>query len=393
MKYLRFHIFIFCTACAGSSVVMFLSPYLKSRGMSDGEVGGLLSTYHIMMPLVMLAFGLMADRVSCRLLVVLGSVMSVLYCSLMPHTENIYLISILMILGGIGGSMCFVTGYILFLKSLDKAQRGRHLSIFVACTTTGYALGTMISSILIYDFDLPLAAIFHISMPLYFTSFLAATRLPEAPIERFPLIKYFHDLNRPPVFCVVLLSFTMGMHFGSESFAMVRFMTDSIAASGKQMAVYFVFMGITMATFSRIAGHVMDTQGRIARILVLAMTVSGLFHIATYWSNTFPQFLLTRLIHTSADGVLIFSMPMLVRLVFSSGRMGGNYGFSRTINSIGVALGTAISGFLVARFSLGIPFVAAGLFQICSAGVLWSLRGRLPLMQTESARLSLAAAD
>jgi len=101
-------------------------------------------------------------------------------------------------------------------------------------------------------------------------------------------------------------------------------------------------------------------------------------HFLTNWTRTFMPFLIVRTIHTCGDGFVTFAVPMLVSLAFASERLGGNYGFNRTINSIGAALGSALSGFLAARYNLGTPFLVTGFFAMAAAAAIWFTRRHLP---------------
>jgi MFS family permease len=281
--------------------------------------------------------------------------------------------------GSIGLTLSFITSNILFLKTMGDKKKGARLSIFVASMTSGYALGSAICSVLIHEFNLSSSIIFYCALPLHFIAFFLALGFPEAPIERFPIKHYIHDLKHLPAICIALVTFTLGTHWGSESYGMVRFMYEEISSTGYQMALFFVLTGIALSVFSRLAGHLVDTRGNMVHIVVPALIVSGFFHALTHYSRNFTDFLIIRLFHTCGDGAINFSVPMLVSLVFVSGRIGGNFGFSRTINSIGAAIGAGISGFIVARYAnLGYPFLASGIFQFITAGILWKLRSHLP---------------
>jgi DHA1 family multidrug resistance protein-like MFS transporter len=383
----RFCINVFCTIGAGSVVVMFLSLYLKTRQVGDVNIGGILGTYQIFMPLVILFFGLIADLVSCRRLAMLGSLVAAVCCFAMPLINNVYLLGLAVAISGIGFFLSFITVSVLFLKIVSEEKRGKNLSIFVASMTAGYAIGSAITSLLIRELPLPVESIFFVAASMYFVAFLAAIGLPEAPIERFPIIKYLHDTKSIPVLLIALTAFSVGTHGGAESVVLVRFMDEILVTRGLYMAAFFVLTGTTLSLFSRISGHLADSHGKIVKILIPGMLVSGLFQATTNWADTFPQFLIMRLLHTCGDGAIIFSVTMLISLVFTSARMGGNYGFNRTIKILGTAAGAAVSGFLVARYSLGIPFLASGVFQMGAACIIWMLRHHLPVAQVDHGRL------
>jgi len=373
MNFRRFYILGFSVVCANSMVTMFLSLYLKSIGLSEYNIGGLVGTFHIMIPVMVLALGFISDRFSCRRMILAGSLLSFFYCIAMPQIESVMLMAVLVAVGGIGLTLSFITINILFLKIVPKEGRGKKVSKFVASLTSGYAVGSAISSIMIRHFLLPVQTIFYGALFLHVLCFLLALKLPEVPIERFPLIKYFHDMKRFPVFCLALIAFSLGFHWGSESFGTVRFLDEHIGADGLRMAIFFLGTGIALAAFSRLAGHLIDTREGFVRYLVFGMVVSGLMHALTSLARTWPQFMILRVLHTCGDGFVIFSVPMLVSLAFPSGRMGGNYGFNRTMTNIGSAIGSAFSGFIAARYFLGTPFIITGLFQVVVGGVIWLL--------------------
>ncbi|MBN1901199.1 MFS transporter [Candidatus Sumerlaeota bacterium] len=380
MKTLRFYIYAFCTQCGNSMALMFLSLYLKSLKVDEAKIGGILAIYHAVMPLVVLGVGLLADRISCKLLIMLGTVLSLVYCLGMPYLSSFGAIVFAVCLGGIGVTLSFISINVLFLKTLPEKKRGRLVSIFIASLTSGYASGSALVSILVREFSLPLSIIFYLGAFFHAICILMTLGLPEASIERFPMIRYFHDIRQIPVFCLALLAFSLGIHWGAESFSMVRMMVENFNANGYQMALFFIGTGIALGIFSRIAGHVIENHGGFAHFLIFGMFVSGFMHFITAFAPGYNEFLLIRIVHTCGDGFVTFGVTMLVSLAFPSGRMGGNYGFNRTINNIGSAIGGTLSGFLVARYALTTPFIVTGLFQILAACILWYLKGHLPSM-------------
>ncbi len=370
---MRFYLFNFCIATANSMIGMYLSHYLAIRGITEERIGELLSIYHLSLPLVVLVFGFLSDRIRCRPMILLGSLFSIAYCALMPRLSDVRLMACAIALGGIGVTLSMTAANVLFLKSLGSASKGRNLSRFVAANLVGYCLGTATSAILVLEPPYRSAAIFHAALPLQVVCFIVALGLPHAPMERFPIVQYFKDMVRLPVFCLALITFTVGIHFGTENFALVRFMDEHLHMRGLEIAVYFLIVGVAMPLSSRWGGHLFDARGRIVSMVVLSMLVSGLSLATVSIADGFWPYLVIRLFHTGADGMLIFGIQMYVSMVFVSGRVGGNYGFNRTLSSLGASLGAAVTGFLVGASGLATPFWAAGATQAGMAGMLWVL--------------------
>jgi len=366
-------------------VIMFLSLYLKSRAMGEVKIGGLFGVYNAMLPLVVLGIGFLTDRASCRSLIIFGSLIAAIYCGIFPSLTSAGLMGLFIAVGGIGLTLAFISLNVLFLKTVGEKKRGKYLSLFVASMSTGYALGSMVGGLLIREFQFPPQIVFYVALFLHVICFIIATGLPKAPIERFPMIKYFHDMKRIPVLCLAIISFSLGIHWGAESYGTVRYMNDVLSVTGIQMALFFIGIGISLAGFSRVAGYVIDHHRGFLKYLVFGMLLSGVMQGLTGLSRTYAEFFLVRVLHTCGDGFISGSMAILLSLAFPTGRMGGNYGFNRTLNSLGSVIGGPLSGFLVARyFSLGLPFMVTCLFQIISAGIIWALGSHLPM--PESAR-------
>jgi MFS family permease len=373
----------FCHICADSLVLMFLSLYLKSRAIGEVKIGGLFGVYHAMLPLVVLGIGLLTDRASCRSLITVGSLIAAVYCGIFPSLNRTGLMGLIIGVGGIGLTLAFISLNVLFLKTIVEEKRGKYLSLFIASMSTGYAVGSMVGSLLIREFHLPPQIVFYVALGLHLICFILALGLPEAPIERFPLIKYFHDMKRIPVLCLAIIAFSLGIHWGAESYGIVRYMNDVLSVSGIQMAVFFFGIGIALAGFSRVAGYVIDHHRGFVKYLVFGLLLSGVMQGLTGLSRTYLEFFLVRVLHTCGDGFIICSVTILVSLAFPAGRMGGNYGFNRTMNSLGSVIGGPLSGFLVARYlSLGTPFLVTCLFQIIAAGFIWVLGSHLPLSES-----------
>lgn len=382
---LRFYLFAFCLAMGNSTIGMYLSLYFASRNLPEDHIGGLLSVYYLALPVVMIVLGLLSDRLPCRPMILIGTALSVFYCVLLPQLSDVRLLAAVMALAGIGWTLATLSGNVLFLKTLGERERGRRLSLWVGASLAGYSLGTAASAILVCQLPLPPAVIFHAALPFYALSFALALGLPHAPIERFPVVEYFRDIYRLPVFCLALITFTVGIHFGAEHYALVRFMDETLALSGYQIAAYFLVVSVAMPLASRWAGHAMDARGRLLPILVLAMMVSGFSLIAVAFAHGPVAFFLVRLVHVAADGVLIFCTQMFVSMIFVAGRVGGNYGFNRTINSLGSSAGVGLTGFLVGAWGLATPFWVAGCVQALVAVLIWALLQRRVELPVEAA--------
>lgn len=372
MKYIKFYLLIFFTTGAYSIIMMFLSLYLKTKNINEINIGGLMGTYNLMLPIVILFLGFLSDRISCKKLIFLGSTISFTYCLFMPIVDKISILTILLSLGGIGYTLSYISTNVLFLKTVEGEKHGKHLSIFVASTTGGYAIGSALMSILVKNIGVPVDYIFYITVPIYFITIILSLTLPEAKIEKFPIASYYHDIRQIPLLCIAILSFAIGQHWGAESYIIIRFM-EEISSSGIQMALFFIVTGLSMITLSRLSGHIVKNQQTLVRIIIPGMIISSFFHIITYWVSNFPQFLFVRFLHTCGDGIVNFCIPMWVSIIFIKSRIGGNFGFSRTINSFGVVLGNILTGFLAARFSLKSSFLATGFIQIFAAGIVWWL--------------------
>ena len=378
-RYLRFYIYGFSYVWANAMVSMFMSMYLKSRDISEESIGGFIGAFNAVLPLVVLSFGLLSDRISCRKLVMLGSLISIIYCALMPSLDGMALMGIVILLGGVGRSLSIITANVLFLKTVDQHKRGKKLSIFVACMTSGYAVGSAMGSIMVRELSLPVYSVFYLALPLHLTAFIMASGLPEVPALKFPMIRYFHDMKRLPVFCLALITFSLGTHWGSEHFGTVRFLDEIIHARGFEMAFFFIGGGIFTALFTRTAGHLVDKKANFIKFLVIGMVISGATHALTGLTKTFGQFFIVRILHVCGDSFIVFGIPFLVSMAFPAGRMGGNYGFNRTINSIGTTAGSLVAGFVAGRFFLGMPFIVTGIIQVMTGGVILLMRQHIIL--------------
>ncbi|MBE7559375.1 MFS transporter [bacterium] len=382
---LRFYLFAFCLSMGNSIIGMYLSLYFASRGIPEDRIGGLLSVYYLALPMVVLVLGLLTDRMPCRPLILCGAALSVLYCVLLPRLSDVRALALVMAMAGVGWTLATLSGNVLLLKSLEREARGRRLSLWVGASLAGYSLGTAASAILVCQLRLPPEIIFHTALPFYALSFALALGLPHAPIERFPLAQYVRDVARLPVFCLALLTFTVGIHFGTEHYALVRFMDDTLSLAGYEIAAYFLVVSVAMPLASRWAGHAIDARRRLVPILVLAMMVSGLSLALVAGTTGLGGFFFVRLVHVAADGVLIFGTQMFVSMIFVAGRVGGNYGFNRTVNSLGSSAGAALTGWLVGAYGLSTPFWVAGVIQAAMAALLWALLSRRAHLTSEPA--------
>jgi len=114
-------------------------------GLNSSLIGILLAVNILLMSLLQVFAGSIADRFNRRALVVLGSIVNLTYLALIPLAHSFWYLLGLCALGGLGGAISMPAASALTVEEGRKFGMGSTFALFVMAFSIGMAIGPLIS--------------------------------------------------------------------------------------------------------------------------------------------------------------------------------------------------------------------------------------------------------
>jgi len=124
---------------------IFAATYL---GLSPTLVGVLLAVNILLMAMLQVYSGNIADRFNKRTLVVSGNIVNFIYLALIPLAHNFWSLLGLCALGGLGGAISLPAASALTVEEGRKFGMGSTIAIFTMAMSVGMAIGPLISGVI-----------------------------------------------------------------------------------------------------------------------------------------------------------------------------------------------------------------------------------------------------
>jgi len=127
----------------GRSIFFIFLPLLGAvnLGLSPSMVGILLSSHVLLMSLLGIPMGRIADRFSRRFLVVIGCVISFIFLVAVPFGNSFNLLLALAVLGSLGSAMSVAAGTALAVDEGRKYGMGSSIALFSVALSLGMVVG------------------------------------------------------------------------------------------------------------------------------------------------------------------------------------------------------------------------------------------------------------
>ena len=141
---------LFLVATATSGIGLHLVPHLTQQGLSAGAAVGAVSVMSISGALAALACGLMAERASSKLLLILAYLLSAVSMWVLMGADNLPQTYLFAVLQGIVGSGINTLAPILWASYYGRASLGSIFGVSRAAQVVGFAVGPLASAV-VYD--------------------------------------------------------------------------------------------------------------------------------------------------------------------------------------------------------------------------------------------------
>jgi DHA1 family multidrug resistance protein-like MFS transporter len=174
----------FTYAIGMGAFLCFLPVYGSLElGMNTTETGILLTTSNLLLTVLQLFFGKVADRFNRRAIVIVGSLAGVAYLAMIPFTTGFWGLLGLCALGGIGGAMAAPAASALVVEQGRVFGMGATIAVFSMMLSAGNALGPVLSGAV--DDAWGIGAAFYVPAALAFlglVGFAVLARQPGKPV-------------------------------------------------------------------------------------------------------------------------------------------------------------------------------------------------------------------
>ena len=362
---LTFSLTVFVFSLSAWMVMVYLPIYLeKVVHLSRSYIGLLISIYTVTLLVLVAPFGHFSDKVSPRRIVQLGMVLFAGHCLLLAAARTLSLLVAAQILGGMGNSLVIIALQSLYYKHLTAYQRGRKVGLYIFAVFFGFAIGPLVSGAVLGSTRLSYRAVFLMAGLLVIGLLFFSRFLKDSVPFKIRLLDYKQDLLRKEVFLLIAMLIAMGVHFGNERTSFALYMSNVVGLNDFSLATVFALVGVWIATMTLLTGAIFDRNKKVLLFVCGGLVLSGAAHIGTAYTWSYGTVLLARIVHTTGDAVVIFSMNAIIASIFPATRMGGNFGFTTFFRMQGAFLGALVSGLLDAHSSYRASFIFAGSFTI-----------------------------
>ena len=139
------------TLTLGRSSFFTFLPILAtiSLGLRPNLIGVVLAIHILLLSLLGIPSGRIADRFSRRTLVVIGCLVSFTYLALIPLAYNFWQLLVLCILGSLGSAISVPAASALTVEEGRKFGMGSAIAMFTVALSIGMAVGPILSGIIV----------------------------------------------------------------------------------------------------------------------------------------------------------------------------------------------------------------------------------------------------
>ena len=336
----------------------FLGVYYNSIGLSGAQIGIIFALGTITGVITILPSGLSNDRLKSKHLIGIALALIAAFYFGLSQTHNFYIIALISLLGGIGGTIYITSSESLFYKSTNKKQISKKIGIFQGLNYLMIGLGMIIAGFLL-EKNLAFEKLFFIFAIVFLVmTLISQIALPKTKTSQFALLQYKKDIFKPKILFFLLIMFLFAIHFGAESTTYGLFLKKTLLLSNFQMGLYMGIAIMTMALTVQIIAKKLH-QWKTEYILIIGLFMSGTGHILMTINNPIVSAFF-RIFHEIGDAAMFFFVYYGITKLFDLKRIGGNASIFTFTATLGGATGAIIFGPLGESMGYHVPLIVSG---------------------------------
>lgn len=340
----------------------FLGVYYNSIGLSGAQIGIIFALGTITSIITILPSGLSNDRLKSKHLIGIALALIAAFYFGLSQTHNFYIIALISLLGGMGGTIYIISSESLFYKSTNNSHVSKKIGIFQGLNYLMIGIG-MIAAGFLLEKSLPFEKLFLIFSVLFLImTIISQIVLPKTATHKFKLLRYKKDIFRPKVLLFLLIMFLFAIHWGAESTTYGLFLKKTLLLSKAQMGLYMGIAIMTMALTVQIIAKKLH-KWKIQYVLVVGLFLSGAGHILMTINNPIISAIF-RILHEIGDAAMFFFVYYGITKLFDLKRIGGNASIFTFTATLGGATGAIIFGPLGESMGYRVPLIISGVITL-----------------------------
>lgn len=341
-----------------TAMSFFLGVYYNSIGLTGAQIGIIFALGTITSIITILPSGLSNDRLKSKHLIGIALALIAIFYFGLSQTHNFYVIALMALLGGMGGTIYITSSESLFYKSTNKEEVPKKIGIFQGLNYLMIGLG-MIAAGFLLEKNIPFEKLFFIfAIAFLVMTIISQITLPKTKTAQFALLQYKKDIFRPKILLFLLIMFLFAIHFGAESTTYGLFLKKTLNLTTLQMGLYMGVAIMTMALATQIISkklHKWKTQ----YILVTGLFMSGAGHILMTINDPIISAFF-RIFHEIGDAAMFFFIYYGITNLFDLKRIGGNASIFTFTATIGSATGAIMFGPMGESLGYHVPLIVSG---------------------------------
>lgn len=353
------------------SLFFWLPVYLQNIGFSPQQIG-FLSSIQFLALFLITPLGLFSDRVSPKIwsfISLLFFSAAVFFIALLKHFDKWLAAPIFFVTGvGTGGFLLTFRAWYYKVASRRPTATG----LFFIASHLGFGIGPFLSGFSMRILT-PQRLYLFISGAIVIMA-IAVLFLKDVHLNK--KANYRISFLNPVYFPLLILSFAVGSHYGTERVSYAPFLNKVLGLTSSQIGTIFLFVALSLI-FANAFGSKYMESGRLAAVLLrFGLLVSGFFQVLTGLTWNFFSVTVVRILHTCGDSLVILSQNVLLREIFLRESVGGGISALRFSELCGMAFGAMAAGFLAQKLNFRVPFWFNGLFLIVVTVIIFMAYGK-----------------
>lgn len=348
--------------------VMFtmLDDYRDEYGISESGLGLVLAIGFFAAFIGQITLAPLADRGHAKRMMIIGFTLVVAGSLVMAFGTTLIALLVGRLVMGVGGGMSLpALRKIVIVSDPDNlgGNMGRLLSVDIA----GFALGPMLSAVLIGPFGLASPFLVISAAVVAITVALSRVSVPETAHEDQPSERFAFDLLRiPAVAGAVLIGVALFVMIGTFDSLWALMMEDLEAADWIANMGVSLF-AIPMALLGPYGGRLAQRKGPY-RVGAIGMTVGAVCMTLYGFLPTPALMLVVFFVHIMNDGFTVTSAGVAVGLAAPAERQAGAQGLLGGIQTLVGGMAASLAGWSYDHLGRGPTFtIAAACILACTA--------------------------
>jgi MFS family permease len=355
----------------GAGVISFMPIYGENTlGLSLDVIGIAVTAHYITDTVLKLFIGYLLDRISARIVVQVGLVLTTAGIAMLPYSQSPWLFITASALFGIGISPI----WIVCLTRVSEQKRATQMGYLYTIWFIGLGAGPIVANVLLdyTQFGTFIMLLIGSAAALVLSLLMKPGRA--AGVATIPFMEQLRILQNKLRQMRLLLPGMILQTTGASMLVPVlpSFATDHLGLTGAQYSLLLVIGGgFTVAGLMPL-GRLADKLGGKKWFLVVGFACFGIMLYSLAWVPSFGQCLLLAAILGLSYAAVLPAWNALLASYVPVKQQGLGWGLFSTVEGIGVMIGPIVGGVIASRADVpAVVWYSAALFGLIGLFYLW----------------------